>query len=106
MDQTHREVLHPRIETIQIRLCPHSGETGGVERGAVASIGLDYLAVGRIAGNMAADILEGAEAGQIDAVIAYEVSDEFKVVVNLGAAEKMGVKIPDSILARATQIIE
>lgn len=83
-----------------------TGETGGVERGALASVGLDYVAVGRVAGDMAADILEGKSVSEIDAVIAYNVVDHFKVVVNLGAAERMAVKIPESVMSRATQVIE
>lgn len=83
-----------------------TGETGGVTRGSIASVGLDYIAVGRIAGDMAADILEGADPGQIDAVVAYEAVSDFKVVVNLGAAKRMGVVIPDSVMARATEVIE
>ncbi|WP_417417984.1 ABC transporter substrate-binding protein [Hoeflea sp.] len=83
-----------------------TGETGGVARGAVASVGLDYVAVGHIAGNMVADILEGKAPGEIDAVLAYDQADSFKVVVNLGAAKAMGVTIPDSIMSRATQVID
>ncbi|MEO4042642.1 ABC transporter substrate-binding protein [Hoeflea sp. CAU 1731] len=83
-----------------------TGETGGVERGAVASVGLDYVGIGEIAGNMAADVLEGKPVGEIDAVIAYKVLDKFKVVINKGAAERMGVTIPESVMAQATQVIE
>ena len=83
-----------------------TGETGGVVRGAVASVGLDYIAVGHIAGNMVADILEGKAPGEIDAVLASDRADSFKVVVNLGAAKAMGVTIPESIMSRATQVIE
>jgi len=83
-----------------------TGETGGVERGAIASVGLDYVGIGEIAGNMAADVLEGKPVGEIDAVIAYKTLDKFKVVINKGAAERMGVMIPDSVMAQATQVIE
>ncbi len=83
-----------------------TGETGGVERGAIASVGLDYIGIGEIAGNMAADVLEGKPVGEIDAVIAYKVLDKFKVVINKGAAERMGVTIPESVMAQATQVIE
>ena len=83
-----------------------TGETGGVERGAIASVGLDYVGIGEIAGNMAADVLEGKPVGEIDAVIAYKVLDKFKVVINKGAAERMGVTIPESVMAQATQVIE
>lgn len=83
-----------------------AGETGAVARGAIASVGLDYLAVGEIAGNMIADILDGKNPGEIDAVIAYEVLSKFKIVVNKGSAAKMGVTIPDGLLKIATEIIE
>ncbi|MGJ8612266.1 MAG: ABC transporter substrate-binding protein [Octadecabacter sp.] len=83
-----------------------AGETGAVERGVVASIGLDYLGVGHAAGMMVADILEGANPGEIDAVLAYDVLDEFKLILNLDAAEAMGVTIPQSVMDRATSIIE
>jgi putative ABC transport system substrate-binding protein len=83
-----------------------AGETGAVDRGAIGSVGLDYLEVGRITGDMVADVLEGKNPGDIDAVIAYKVLDKFKVAVNKGSAAKMGVTIPAAILARATKIIE
>lgn len=83
-----------------------AGETGAVERGVIASVGLDYKAVGRVAGNMAADILDGKPVGEIDAVIAYKVVTDFKVYINVKAAEAMGVTITPEVLATATKIIE
>lgn len=83
-----------------------TGETGGVERGAAGSIGLDYKEVGRVAGRMAAQVLDGKNPGEIDAVIAYKVVDKFVVMVNKGSAEKMGMTVPQSVLDRATKIIE
>jgi putative tryptophan/tyrosine transport system substrate-binding protein len=83
-----------------------TGETGGVERGALAAVGIDYLEVGRVAGNMIADVLEGKKPGEIAPVIAYKVNTKLKVVVNKKAAQEMGVTIPEPVLARATQLIE
>jgi len=83
-----------------------AGETGAVPRGVIASVGLDYLAVGNIAGHMVADILDGKNPGEIDAVIAYEVLSKFKIAINKGSAEKMGVTIPEGLLKIATEIIE
>lgn len=83
-----------------------TGETGGVDRGAVGSVGLNYLEIGHIAGNMAADILGGKKPGDIESVLAYIKLPKFLVVINKGAAAAMGVKIPDAVLKRATQIIE
>lgn len=83
-----------------------AGETGAVARGVIASVGLDYVEVGRITGHMAARVLRGENPGDIDAVIAYKVLTDFKVAVNKKAAAAMGVTIPDAVLARATEIIE
>jgi putative ABC transport system substrate-binding protein len=83
-----------------------TGETRGVERGALASVGLNYTEVGRMAGHMAAEVLTGKKPGEIDAVIAYEKLPKFVVVVNKGSAAAMGVKVPDALLARADKVIE
>ena len=83
-----------------------AGETGAVHRGVIASVGLDYIALGKVAGGMAARILEGEEPGMIDAVIAYEMLSQFKVVVNKGAAEAMGVTLSEAVIAQATEIVE
>lgn len=83
-----------------------AGETGAVPRGVIGSVGLDYLAVGHVAGNMAADILSGKKPGDIDPVIAYKVLTKFQLAINRGAAQRMGVTIPDALLKRATKIID
>ena len=83
-----------------------TGETGGVERGAVASVGLNYIDVGHLAGLMVADILSGKKPGEIDSVIAYEKLPKFKVLINKGSAAAMGVTVPPAVLKRATKIVE
>ncbi len=82
-----------------------TGETRGVERGAVASLGLNYTEVGRLAGHMVAEILGGKKPGDIDAIIAYKKLPTFNVVLNKKSAEAMGVKIPDAVLKRATKVV-
>jgi putative ABC transport system substrate-binding protein len=82
-----------------------TGETRGVDRGAAASVGLDYIEVGRLAGHMAAEVLGGKTPGQIDSIIAYEKLPTFNVVVNKGSAEMMGIKIPDAVLSRANRVV-
>ena len=83
-----------------------TGETRGVDRGALASIGLNYVQVGRLAGLMVADILEGQKPGDIDAVIAYQKLPNFDLTVNKSSATAMGVDLPPAVLARATKVIE
>jgi len=82
-----------------------TGETRGVDRGAIASVGLDYIEVGRMAGHMAGVILEGAKPGDVDAVVAYQKMPNFVVVVNKGAAAAMGVTVPEAVLKRATRTV-
>lgn len=83
-----------------------AGETGAVGRGAVAGLGLDYIDVGRSAGAKVVQILEGAEPGTIDAELAYETLDKFKVIINTEAAAAMGVTVPQDVMSMATEVIE
>ena len=76
-----------------------TGETRGVGRGAVASVGLNYTQVGMLAGYMVAEVLNGKKPGDIDAVIAYEKVPDNDVVVNKASAEAMGVTLPESVLS-------
>lgn len=83
-----------------------TGETRGVERGGIASVGLNYTEVGRLAGHMVAEVLNGKKPGEIDAVIAYQKLPNLDVYVNKRSASAMGVTIPQAVLARATKVIE
>jgi len=51
---------------------------------------------------MGVRILKGAKPSDIP----VEQQDEFQFVVNLKAAGVLGVKIPQSVMARATRVIE
>ncbi len=83
-----------------------TGETRGVDRGAVASTGLNYIQVGRLGGLMVAEVLNGKKPGDIDAVIAYQKLPNFDVVVNKKSAASMGVTLPQAVLARAARVVE
>ena len=83
-----------------------AGETGAVDRGAIASVGLDYLQIGHAAGVMLADVFDGKSPGEITPIIAYKSLSAFKVSVNKAAAAEMGVTLSDAVLARATKVIE
>lgn len=83
-----------------------TGETRGVGRGAIASVGLNYIQVGTLAGHMVAEVLSGKKPGDIDAVIAYEKIPDNVVVVNKASAAAMGVTIPGEVLKRASKVIQ
>ncbi|WP_312180366.1 ABC transporter substrate-binding protein [Arthrobacter sp.] len=79
------------------------GEGDSVERGGLATWGIDYEELGYQTGLMAVKILkEGADP----ATMPIETLDDIKLFVNKSAAANMGVEIPDSLLEKADKVIE
>ncbi|MFZ1382895.1 MAG: ABC transporter substrate-binding protein [Scrofimicrobium sp.] len=73
-------------------------EGDSVERGCVATYGLDYYQLGYQTGLMAAQILKGEkQVGEI----AVATQEEPQLYLNLGGAERMGVTIPESLIEQA-----
>ncbi|MBR9882472.1 MAG: ABC transporter substrate-binding protein [Oceanospirillales bacterium] len=79
-----------------------SGDTGSVERGAVAALGFNYHDIGRQTGAVVVRILKGEKAGDIPVRVAVG-SDLY---VNTTMAGRMGVEIPQSVLKRTTKVIQ
>ena len=67
------------------------GETDSVKKRALGTISIDYYALGRQTGRMALEILE-KNANPAEMPIQY--LDDVELVLNLGAAERMGVELP------------
>ena len=74
------------------------GEGGMVKAGGVATLGVDYYKLGFQAGEMAADILGGKSK---PADMAIQAQKEFKAMVNVKEAEKIGLKVPEDVLKAA-----
>ena len=74
------------------------GEGGMVKGGGVATLGVDYYKLGFQAGEMAADILGGKSK---PADMAIQAQKEFKAMVNVKEAEKIGLKVPEDVLKGA-----
>ena len=74
------------------------GEGGMVKDGGLATLGVDYYKLGFQAGEMAADILSGKSK---PADMAIQAQKEFKAMVNLKEAEKIGLKVPEDVLKGA-----
>ena len=90
------------VQVAEAKQIPVIGaESGTVEGGAVATLGIDYTELGKQTGEMAIKILQD---GQDPATMPVEFASEFTYVVNPGAAERMGVKIPQSILDKAETV--
>ena len=79
-----------------------AGDTDTVKRGAVAAVGYDYFDLGRQTGDIVVRILKGEKAGSID----VKMAEGTNLFVNLKMAARMGIKIPDAVLARATEVIK
>lgn len=79
-----------------------TADTDSVSRGSLAALGFNYYDVGKQTGDVVVRILKGENAGDIPVKIASG-SD---LVVNKGAAAKMGVTLPESVLSRATRVVE
>ncbi len=74
------------------------GEGDSVRKGGIVTYGLDYTLLGYQTGQMAVRILtEGANP----ATMPVETQKDLQVYVNKAAAERMGVTIPESLLAKA-----
>lgn len=102
-DNTVVSALEAAISVAEENDIPfYSGDTDSVKRGTLASIGFNYFDVGVETGKVVARILKGEKPGDIDVTFASG-SDLF---VNKAAAEKMGVTIPEAVLARANTIVE
>ena len=87
-------------ETQQVLLVV--GDSATVKAGGAATYGLDYEQVGYQTALMAIKILEGEEP----ATMPVEKQTESLLVVNKGAAERMGVSIPQELLDTADTVIE
>ena len=72
-----------------------------VKLGCVASEGLDYIALGKQTGAMAAKVLKGEATCQD---LPYEVISESSLYVNYEAMEALGLTLPEDMAARAIDV--
>lgn len=98
-DNTVVSALETLIQVAESKGIPVIASEGdSVARGAIATIGIDYYDLGYQTGEMAVRILKGEAAPESTPV---EVQTELALHLNTGAAERMGVTIPDDLLAEA-----
>ncbi len=84
-------------ESKKIPVYPAEGDS--VAKGGIATYGISYYDLGYQTGQMAVRILVD---GEDPATMPVETQQDLLVYVNLGAAERMGVTLPQSVLDRAT----
>ncbi|PYF99093.1 putative ABC transport system substrate-binding protein [Georgenia satyanarayanai] len=95
------EALLQVAESKSLPLVSADGDT--VERGAIATYGIDYEQLGYQTGEMAVQILTG---GADPAEMPIETLEEWPLIVNPAAAERMGVELPAELVERADTVIE
>lgn len=77
------------------------GEGAHVRAGGLATLGVDYYKLGFQAGEMAADILSGKAK---PAEMAIQAQKDFKPVINMKSAAKIGLTVPEELLKDAEVI--
>ena len=73
-----------------------------VEVGGLMCYGADYVAQYRSVASFVSKILKGARPADLP----VEQSTVFDLAINLKTARALGVKFPQSVLLRATKVIE
>ena len=98
-DNTVVSALESLLQVAESKSLPViDAEGDSVERGAAATFGLDYEALGYQTGEMAVRVLQdGADPAEMP----VETQTELLLIVNPAAAERMGVEIPAEVLDRA-----
>ena len=81
----------------------YGSEIEQVKMGCVASEGIDYIALGRKTGQMAAKILRG-EAKAED--MPYETISEYGLYVNSKAMKEMNITLPEALSTKAEDVAE
>ncbi len=78
-------------------------EVEQVKNGCVAAVGIDYVALGKQTGEMAAKVLKGEATA---AETPFEICEGGNVYVNTGAAGNIDFTISDDVLGEAAEIYE
>lgn len=76
------------------------GADSMVKDGAFATSGVDYEYLGQQTADMVIEVLNGADT----ATMPVRTMDETSVFINSETADAMGIKIPDSVMEKATDL--
>ena len=91
------------IETARAKRLPTMlQDHGSVAKGALASYGVSFYTVGRLSAKHVQRVLLGADPRDLP----VEQLDRLYFVINLKTAKFLGLTIPQSVLARADEVIQ
>jgi putative tryptophan/tyrosine transport system substrate-binding protein len=104
-DTTVYAVFESLVKVAQDGKVPlFSSERRSVERGAIATIGLDFVQMGIVTARMVDKVLKGAKPGDLDVVDMTKEPGALALYINKGSAEKIGLKLPPEMLKRAAGV--
>ena len=78
----------------------YGSEIEQVKKGCVASAGIDYIELGKMAGKQAAAILKGEKKASD---MPYETVTEYSTYINSDATSAMGITVPSDIAEKAIE---
>ncbi len=79
-----------------------AGESSVVDKGALATIGIDYQKLGEQTGEMAVRVLKGEKPQNM----AVESQKEFSITINQKNADLLGITIPADLLSKAAKVLK
>jgi putative ABC transport system substrate-binding protein len=97
-----RDRQHIQEWLTRLRLPGIGSNPQQAEAGYLITLGSNVAKVTRRVAEMGVRVLSGTKPGAIP----VELADEFELVINMATARSLGVKIPDSVRARAARVIE
>lgn len=101
LDNTVVQYLDVVLDTADEKKIPVFGsEIEQVVKGCVASEGIDYIALGRSTGIIAARVLKGEDA----AAIPFEIFQESKLYINTEKLEYLGIQMPEDLAQDAVAV--
>jgi len=104
-DTTVYSVFESLVKVAQDGKVPlFTAERRSVQRGAIATIGLDFVRMGVVTAGMIDKVLKGTKPGDLDVIDMAEQPGALSLYINKGAAEKMGVKISPELLKKAAEV--
>jgi len=102
-DNTMISALEGIIKVCEDQDLPLFGsDTAHVDRGVIAASGVNYYTLGRESGKISARVLKG----ESPAVIPVKRCPMTDLAINPLAAKRMGVQVPESVMKKATRIVE
>lgn len=101
LDNTVVNSLPTILDKANAKKIPVFGsEIEQVKLGCLAAEGINYIELGKVTGQMAADVLLGNEKVED---FKYKTIEESNLYVNEKVAKDLGITLPDSLLARAVE---